>query len=191
MPEDKNILKRFKEGDPDTFDQIFEKYYRKVYAFSLRNLRNKEDAEGAVQDVFYNLWKDRANLKELKDIEAWIFTICLNIIRKHFRRLATERKHVSLFADQFVDSDDSTVAEVEYRDLLEKTGKIIENLPPRQKTIFLLSRKEAMSNLEISKKLNISVRTVDNQMSRANSFLRKALVDGSILSLLYFCLFID
>ena len=89
MPEDKNILKRFKEGDPDTFDQIFEKYYRKVYAFSLRNLRNKEDAEGAVQDVFYNLWKDRANLKELKDIEAWIFTICLNIIRKHFRRIAT------------------------------------------------------------------------------------------------------
>ena len=191
MLEEKNILKRFKEGDPDSFDQIFEKYYRKVYAFSLRSLRNKEDAEGAVQEVFYNLWKDRSKLEELKDIEAWIFTICLNIIRKHFRRLATERKHVSLFADQFVDSDDSTVAEVEYRDLLEKTGKIIEKLPPRQKTIFLLSRKEAMSNLEISEKLNISVRTIDNQLSKAKVLVRKALIDGSILSLLYFHLFID
>ena len=45
MQEEKKILKRFKNGDPDTFDQIFEKYYRKVYAFSLGSLRNKEDAE--------------------------------------------------------------------------------------------------------------------------------------------------
>jgi RNA polymerase sigma-70 factor (ECF subfamily) len=190
MPEAKKILKRFIEGDPGTFDQIFEKYYRKVYTFSLRNLRNKEDAEGAVQDVFYNLWKDRANLKDIEDIEAWIFTICLNIIRKHFRRLATERKHLSQFTNQFMDRDDSTVAELEYRDLLEKTGKIIEKLPPSQKNIFLLSRKEAMSNLEISEKLNISVRTVNNQLSRANSFVRKALIDGSILSLLYSTFFI-
>jgi RNA polymerase sigma-70 factor (family 1) len=191
MVEGNNILKRFKEGDPDAFDQIFEKYYRKVYTFFLRNLRNKEDSEGAVQDVFYNLWKDRAKLNEVKDVEAWIFTISLNIIRKHFRRLAMERKHLSQFTDQFGVSDYSTVAEIEYKDLLEKTGKIIENLPPSQKTIFLLSREEAMSNFEISRKLNISIRTVDNQLSRAKSFLRKALVDGSILTLLYFCLFID
>jgi RNA polymerase sigma-70 factor (ECF subfamily) len=191
MLEEKNILKRFQEGDPSAFDQIFEKYYRKVYAFSLRSLRNKEDAEGAVQDVFYNLWKDRSKLEELKDIEAWIFTISLNTIRKHFRRLATERKHLSAITERYLDSDDSTVVEVEYRDLLEKAEIIIEKLPPRQKTIFLLSRKEAMSNLEMSEKLNISVRTIDNQLSKAKAFVRKALIDGSILSLLYFHLFID
>ena len=191
MPEEKNILKRFKEGDPDAFDQIFEKYYRKVYAFSLNNFRNKEDAEEAVQDVFYNLWKDRAKLKELKDLEAWIFSLCLNIIRKHFRKLAIEKKHLKVFTESSQDSNYSTDNEVEYRNLLEKTETIIEKLPPRQKTIFQLSRKESMSNLEISTKLKISVRTVDNQLSRANSFVRKALIDGSILSLLYFCLFID
>ena len=191
MPEEKNILKRFKEGDPDAFDQIFEKYYRKVYAFSLSNFRNKEDAEEAVQDVFYNLWKDRDKLKELKDLEAWIFSLCLNIIRKHFRKLAIEKKHLKVFTESSQDSNYSTDTEVEYRNLLEKTEKIIEKLPPRQKTIFQLSRKESMSNLEISTKLKISVRTVDNQLSRANSFVRKALIDGSILSLLYFCLFID
>ncbi len=191
MPEEKNILKRFKEGDPDAFDKIFEKYYRKVYAFSLNNFRNKEDAEEAVQDVFYILWKDRAKLKELKDLEAWIFSLCLNIIRKHFRKLAIEKKHLKVFIENSQDGNYSTDTEVEYRNLLEKTEKIIEKLPPRQKTIFQLSKKESMSNLEISTKLKISVRTVDNQLSRANSFVRKALIDGSILSLLYFCLFID
>ena len=191
MPVDIDILKKLNEGDPAAFDLIFEKYYRRVYAFSLHNFRNKQDAEGAVQDVFYNLWKDRSKLKELKDIESWIFSICLNIIRKHFRKLAVAKKHLSSFTHEYLESDNSTITEVEYNDLLEKTEQIIEKLPHRQKTIFLLSRKEAMSNLEISEKLNISVRTIDNQMSKAKAFVRKALIDGSILSLLYFHLFID
>ena len=92
MPEreiEKIVLEKVIKGDPAAFDLIFERYYRKVYAFSLRNLRNKEDAEGVVQDVFYNLWKDREKLKRLNDLEAWIFSICLNIIRKHFRKLCT------------------------------------------------------------------------------------------------------
>lgn len=191
MQEEKNLLKRFNEGDPNAFDQIFEKYYRKVYTFSLRNFKNKEDAEEATQDVFYNLWKDRTKLKELNDLEAWIFSISLNIIRKHFRNLAVERKHLKIFIERSQDRNFSTDTDVEYRNLLEKTENIIERLPPRQKTIFLLSRKEAMTNIEISKKLNISVRTVDNQLSRAKSFVKQTLTDGSILTILYFCLFLD
>ncbi len=188
---DHNLIKELARGDPDAFEQIFEIYYRKVYAFSLRNFRNKEDAEEAVQDVFYNLWKERTKLKDLKDLEAWIFSVCLNIMRKHFRKLAIEKKYLTKFAESYLDSDSSTVTEVEYRDLLEKTDKIIENLPPRQRTIFLLSRKESMSNLEISKKLSISVRTVDNQLSRAKAFIKEALIDGKLLSLLFFYHFVN
>ncbi len=80
-----------------------EKYYRKVYAFSLSTFRNKEDAEEAVQDVFNNLWKDRAKLKKLNDLEAWIFSICFNIIRKHLRRLAIEKKHLKIFTERYLD----------------------------------------------------------------------------------------
>jgi RNA polymerase sigma-70 factor (family 1) len=194
MPEknnEHNLIKRVIKGDPDAFNQIFEKYYRKVYAFSFINFKSREDAEGAVQDVFYNLWKERSKLKEIKDLESWIFSICLNIIRKHFRKLRSEKEYLKNFSEQYIDSDYSTDLEVEYKDLLDKTENIIEKLPPRQKAIFLLSWKESMSNSEISKKLNISVRTVDNQLTRARAFIRKALVDGSLLSLLSYFLFID
>jgi len=194
MPERENdsiLIEKVVKGDPTAFDQIFEKYHRKVYLFSLRNFRNKEDAEGAVQDVFYNLWKDREQLKRLNDLEAWIFSICLNIIRKHFRRLAIEKKHLKEIVDNYLDSDNSTGTEVEYRDLLDKTENIINKLPPRQKTIFLLSRKKLMSNLEISEKLKISKRTVDNQLTKSKAFVRKALFDGSLLPVLFFYLFID
>lgn len=191
MLEDKKILISLKKGDPDAFDLIFEKYYRKVYTFSLINFKNKEDAEEAVQDVFYNLWKDREKLTELEDLEAWIFTTCINIIRKHYRKLAVEKKYLKTFMENYLDRDSSTFAEIEYRDLLEKTEKLIEKLPPRQKTIFRLSKKESLSNLEISKKLNISVRTVDNHLSRAKAFLREALCkENFLLSLLFFHLFV-
>ena len=191
MTEDKEILKRVLEGDPAAFDLIFIKYYRRVYLFSLHNFRNKEDAEGAVQEVFYNLWKGRSKLTGVNDLESWIFSICLNIIRKHFRKLALERKHLKKFAEQFLESDNSTNVEVEYSNQLEKTDEIIDHLPQRQKAIFILKRDNSMSNLEISQRLNISVRTVDNQLSKAKAFIRKALYDGSILSLLFTCLFID
>ncbi|HDS07794.1 MAG TPA: RNA polymerase sigma-70 factor [Bacteroides sp.] len=186
-----NIIQRLKKGDPDAFDQVFDKYYRKVYTFSLVTFKSKEDAEEAVQDVFYNLWNDRDKLTEIKDIEAWIFSICLNIIRKHFRKLAVEKKHLQKFREGYLDSDSSTVTDIEYRDLLEKTERLIEKLPPRQKTIFQLSRKESLSNQAISEKLGISVRTVDNQLSKAKAFLRDALSsEDFLLSTLFFFLFI-
>lgn len=175
MKEGRKIVKRFREGDPDAFNQIFDRYYKRVYTFSLMTFKNRQDAEEAVQEVFYNLWKGRSKLKELKDLESWIFSICINIIRKHFRNLATEKKHLQAYAEEYSDHDSTTLRDVEYNDLLERTDQLIERLPPRQKTIFLLSRKESMSNLEISRKLNISVRTVDNQISRAKAFLREAL----------------
>ena len=190
MQTDKEIFKRLKEGDPDAFELVFEKYHRKVYTFALRNFRNKEDAEEAVQDVFYNLWKDRRKLEDVKEPEAWIFSIVLNIIRKHFRKLATEKKYLNTVSGSLPENDSSTLAEVEYRDLLEKTERIIENLPPRQRDIFLLSRKESMSNPEIAEKLGISVRTVDNQLSRAKTFIREALDNGNLVFLLFFYLFI-
>lgn len=184
------LIQKLVKGDAHSFDVIFNKYNKKVYAFSLRNLKNKEDAEGVVQEVFVNLWKDRAKLKEIKNLDAWIFSICFNTIRKHFRQLTREKKHLQRFAEYSLEDDNSTVTEIEYNDLLEKAEQIIEKLPDRQKTIFLLSKKEGLSNNEISVKLNITKKTVENHLTNAKSFIKKALVDEGLLSLLFYWLFI-
>ena len=193
MPAENNDYKLIHDlikGDAHSFDEIFRKYNTKIYAFSLRNLKNKEDAEGVVQEVFVNLWKDRTRLKELENLEAWIFTICFNTIRKHFRKLMREREHLQKFAESHAWEDNSTITEIEYKDLLEKAEKIIEQLPDRQKNIFLLSKREGLSNAEISKRLNITKKTVENHLTKAKSFIKTALVDEGLLSLLFFWLFI-
>jgi RNA polymerase sigma-70 factor (ECF subfamily) len=181
-----NVVK----GDALSFDQIFSRYNNKVYAFSLRNLKNKEDAESVVQEVFVNLWTDREKLKEVKNLEAWIFMICFNTIRKHFRQLMREKKHLQKFAAYSFEDGNTTVTETEYNDLLEKAEKIIDRLPDRQKTIFLLSKKEGLSNDEISYRLNVTKKTVENYLTTAKSVIKKALVDEGLLSLLFYWLFI-
>lgn len=184
------LIQDLVKGDAHSFDKIFNKYNKKVYAFSLRNLKNKEDAEGIVQEVFVNLWKDRAKLTEIRNLDAWIFSVCFNTIRKHFRQLMREKKHLQRFAAYSLEDDNSTVTEIEYNDLLEKAEQIIEKLPDRQKTIFLLSKKEGLSNDEISVRMNITKKTVENHLSNAKSFIKKALVDEGLLTLLFYWLFI-
>ncbi len=193
MPEtnkEHNLIKNLIKGDAHSFDEIYELYNKRVYAFSFRNLKNKEDAEGVVQEVFLNLWKDRIKLKELKSLDAWIFTISFNVIRRHFRKLTRERKHLEKFKETTLTNDSSTITEVEYHDLLEKAEKIVEKLPPRQKTIYMLSKKEGLSNTEISKKLNITKKTVENYLTYAKAFIKKKLVNERLLTLLFFWLFI-
>ena len=185
-----NLIQNLVKGDALSFDQIFSKYNKKVYAFSLRNLKNKEDAESVVQVVFINLWTDRDKLKEIKNLDAWIFMICFNTIRKHFRQLIREKKHLQKFAAYSLEDDNTTVTETEYNDLLESAEKIIDQLPDRQKTIFFLSKKEGLSNDEISARLNITKKTVENYLTNAKSFIKKALVDEGLLSLLFYWLFI-
>jgi len=193
VPESNNehkLIKSLIKGDAYSFDEIFERYNKKVYAFSFYNLKNKQDAEGVVQEVFLNLWKDRAKLKEIQNLDTWIFTVSFNVIRKHFRKLAREKRHLMKFEETALHHDYSTITDVEFNDLLEKADKIIERLPLRQKTIYLLSKREGLSNTEISRKLNIKRKTVENYLTNAKAFLKKALVDERLLTILFFWLFI-
>lgn len=184
------LIRNLVRGDALSFDQIFSKYNKKVYSFSLRNVKSKEDAENVVQEVFINLWTHREKLKEIKNLDAWIFMICFNTIRKHFRQLMRENKHLQNLAAYSFEDDNTTVTEIEYNDLLEKAEKIIDRLPERQKTIFFLSKKEGLSNDEISRKLNITKKTVENYLTNAKSSIKKALVNEGLLSLLFYWLFI-
>lgn len=184
------LIQKLIGGDASAFDIIFEKYNKKVYSFSISNLKNKEDAEGVVQEVFYCLWNERAKLKVVKSLDAWIFTISFNLIRKHFRKLVRERKTLRNFSEITSSYDTSTDTEVEYSDMLEKVEKIIDRLPLRQKTIFILSQRDGLSNKEISSQLNITNKTVENYLTRAKATLKTAMVDGQLLSLLFFWLFI-
>jgi len=188
---DIKLIQNLIKGDALSFDDIFYRYNRRVYLFSVRYLRNKQDAEGVVQEVFYNLWKDRIKLKEVKNLDAWIFKVCFNIIRKRFRQMAEERQHLKIFREIADPTESEVDSELEYENLLDNAEKILEKLSERQRTIFLLSKKDGFSNSEIARKLGVTKKTVENHLTNAKTFIRKTLVDDRLISVLFFSLFIN
>lgn len=169
------------ERDDSSFVEVYHRFSKRVYAFSLKYLRNQEDAEGVVQEVFIKLWTIRYRLGEIENLEGWIFTVCFNIIRKHFKRMASEKKYIQSFTQKDFSADNSSMAEIEYNDLIKKAESIIDKLPDRQKEVYYLSKKEGLSNSDIAHKLKITKKTVENHLFKAKVFIRNTLIDEGIL----------
>ena len=189
-PDDKLIINKLKKGDVLSFDSIFKKYNKKVYYFAISYLKNKEEAEDVVQEVFMNLWKYRDQINEYYVFSKYLFKITYNATCKKFRKQASDKKQLEEVLKNIILEDNSTNLEIEYNNLLETANLLIEKLPSRQKEIFLLSTKEQLTNEQIAQQLNISKKTVDNYLTMAKTLLRKSISDGHILSILFFWLFL-
>lgn len=187
----RKIIRNLNRDDVFSFDEIYREYNKKIYSFSLSYVKNREDAEGVVQEVFLTLWRKRADINSQYDIGSYLFTITYNTIRKHFRKLSRERKHLEEYGKTVLTDDDSTNADIEYRNMVELAEAAIRHLPDRQRTIYHLSMRDGLTSKEIAEKLKISARTVENHLYRAKSSLNKALSDNRLMSLLFIWLFIQ
>jgi len=188
--DDKLIIKNLKEGDVLSFDNIFKKYNKKVYYFALSYLKNREEAEDVVQEVFMNLWRYRDQINEYYVFSKYLFKITYNLTCKKFRKQASDKKQLEEVMRNCILEDDSTNLDIEYNNLKETANSLIEKLPSRQKKIFLLSINEQLTTEQIAQQLNISKKTVENYLSKVKTSLKKSFSDGRILSLLFFWLFL-
>ena len=187
---DYKLVKSLKKGDLFAFDKLFSKYSKKLYYFAKGYLGSKEDAEGLVQDVFLLVWNKRKELKEHLSFNAFLYTVTYNAIRKYFRKKAREKKYLDKFLEDYDGTHNKMVADIEYNNLLELANKAIEKLPEKRKLIFQLSRHKGLSNMEIAKRLDISKKTVENQIHSALKFLREQFGKKPLFSILFYYLFI-
>jgi RNA polymerase sigma-70 factor (family 1) len=188
--DDKIIINRLKDGDVLSFDNIFNKYNKKVYYFALSYLKNKEEAEDVVQEAFMNLWKHRDQINEDYVFSKYLFKITFNATCKKFRKQASDKRQMEEVMQNIITEDNSTYLDIEYNNLIETTNQLIEKLPPRQKNIILLSINDQLTNEQIAKQLNISKKTVDNYLAKVKTSIRKSLSGGGQLSVLFFLLFL-
>ena len=187
---DYKLVKSLKKGDLFAFDQLFSKYSKKLYYFAKGYLGSKEDTEGLVQEVFLLVWDKRKELKEHLSFNAFLYTVTYNAIRKYFRKKARAKKYLDKFLEDYDGKHNKLVADIECNNLLELANKAIEKLPEKRKLIFQLSRHKDLTNMEIARKLNISKKTVENQIHTALKFLRERFGKESIFTLLFYYLFI-
>lgn len=166
------LVQRLAKNDVQAFNELYNLYSRRIFGFAYGFLRSKEEAEGVVQEVFVKIWETRNNLRSDLSFSWFLFTIARNLILNKLQHHQYEMRYQKDFLAETSGDDNNTEEQVFYRDMSDHINNLIMELPPKRKEIFLLSRFEGLSYQEISEKLNISVKTVEVQISLALKYIR-------------------
>ena len=173
------------------FERLFESYSQKLYRFSLSYLKSETEAEEIVQDVFLKLWENRQQLKSDTSFQSYLFTIAFNAIRKHFNRKSRDEQYAAQILESLASEHASIETSPGYERLVSKLEQLIGQMPERRKEIFIKRKKEGISVRDIALSMNISPKTVENQVTEAMNFLKKEFEKDRTTGLLFFYVFMD
>jgi len=181
---DHSLAESIKNSNQGVFELVFKYYYSGLVVYADQIIKNPEISEDIVQSVFLKLWETRENI-EIRSFRSYFIQCVKNRCIDHLRNQQVKQRFDNRIpeADYLVMEEDLWTKN-ELSDLIESA---IENLPPRCREIFWMSRYENLKIAEIAEKLKISKRTVETQISKALKILRVKLVD--YLSLLVLCFF--
>jgi len=181
------LVKSLCKGNLLAFNTLFGEYSDRLYLFAFGYLKSEAEAEELVQEVFTRIWEKRKELKAELSFKSFIFTIAFNIIKKHFRKEACLSEYFRTIVHE--DYDFQTTQKITYSSLFQYVTELVNQLPRKRKEIFMMSRFEGLSIKEISEELNISHKTVENQLTDALKFIRTYLKSESLSIILFFLLF--
>jgi RNA polymerase sigma-70 factor (ECF subfamily) len=187
---EQKLIALLQKGSMAAFEGLFEQYSQKLYRFSFSYLKSESEAEDVVQEVFLKIWENRSSLKTETSFQSYLFTIAFNSIRKSFNKKARQNQfHADLLDFLSVDNL-SLETHPDYEALLSKLELLIDQMPERRKEIFLKRKKEGMSVRNIAETMNISPKTVENQITEAMNYLKKEFGKDQISGLLFFYIFL-
>ena len=157
----------------------------------LKYIKQETDAEEIVQEVFIKVWEARDKIDAYSSFESFLFTIAYNATMGLFRKRVSEKKYIEHIKSlQQVENAPNIIDEIHFNELNKKVQTLLNELTPRQKEIFQLSREEGLTHEEIAKKLNISVNTVKKHMVNTLAFLKSHIDTSLIINLLYIYIFL-
>lgn len=169
------------------FESVFRQYYQSLCSYAYSFVKDMESSEDVVQEVFVRVWEKQKLQIGADKIKFYLFTAvrnnCLTLLQKSKKNIIQELK------DE--DAVDTIILEnkKEGREPAEIISQALQQLPPKCREVFLLSRVSGFTYRQIAESLDISVKTVENQMGKAISILKKFAKENSIYPEIVFCLF--
>ncbi len=175
--QDKQLIERVRNGEEQAFEVLFKRYYKNLCVFALRYIPEEDVVEDLVQEMFFKLWDKRSNLFITTSLESYLYrsvhNLAINFLNHEKIKRGYKDKVIQGFKNKLYNDD---IAYWEFG-LEEVVKKNIEKLPERRRKIFKMSRFEELKNHEIAEKLDVSIKTVEAQMTQAIRFLRDKLKD--------------
>ena len=174
---DEQLTALLKKGDQQAFAEIYNRYAERLAGFAASKLYNLDDARDILHDMFVKLWEGREQLNITSTLQSYLFAIMRHRIIDKIRKNITREDYAAMAQSLSTVYDAGIEKQVEANELKQTIDKSLDQLSPRIKEIYKLSREEGLNNHEIAERLNLSEQTVKNQLSAALKHLRGSLSD--------------
>lgn len=155
-----------------SFERIFKEHHAHCLAFAIHYTGDPYEAEEVVQLVFSQIWEKRAGIAISGSERSYLFTAIRNTAISQWRKQNVRTAKEDAFGKM---QDGEVHMSLQARELEGKLERALEKLPERCREVFLLSRKQHLKYAEIAAVMNISIKTVENQMGKALKILHHEL----------------
>ena len=167
---DERLIEAIRRNDYVSYNKLFERYYGRLCQYVYSLLMDKSDTEDIVQELFLNIWKNRERIEIKENVGGYLYKMAKHLALNHLRS-KVYFNNLSETQDQLSYEDDRVESE-EFRIALYSS---IDHLPDRCKEVLLLHRIKGLKQKEISEKLDVSIKTIKNQIWISLQKLRRCL----------------
>ncbi len=185
------LINRFIDGDKTAINDLYAEYSPRLYRFAMAYLKSESEVLDIVQEVFVNVWVNRNKLKKDSNLDAYLFTVAKNTIVSVFRKKLSEKDYLEYLKNKSISNTIDTESQFNYNQLSDKLNDLVEQLPPQRKKIYQLSKEQGLANKTIAAELGISIKTVEDHLSKASKFIKQNLTEYGFIALLFIDLFIN
>jgi RNA polymerase sigma-70 factor (family 1) len=169
---DATLLELLAANDEAAFRAIYDRYSASLYSTACQRLPVAHKAEDIIQEVFLNLYRHRDSVEKIKDLRTWLFACLRNKILNEIRDMRLHEKHEKKLAS-IASTDTAAVSSTYDLCRLEKLfQEALLQLTDRCRQVFLLSRVQHLPNREIAEKLDVSVKAVEKNMTKALKIIK-------------------
>ena len=170
---DQQLIQELKAGSRHAFKKVFDAHYRSLVITAYQILKDEQVSKDAVQEVFVELWKKRARLHNgivlLPYLKRSVMNRAINVLKSRKHHISSGSAPLEYLKDNNRQPDESLQDE-EFKSVVLRA---IDQLPDRCRAIFMLCRMEGLSHKEIAQRLDISTKTIENQITKALKLIRK------------------
>lgn len=174
---DVELLTLLREGRHAAFEEIYNRYWKKLYTLAANKLEDFSEAEDIVQQLFVSIWERREELEVVSTLSSYL---AVAVKYRVYKALARISKTMHYGDDQANEAaldvlDDSTQQWLEFNEVKQRLSMLVDSLPEKCRLVYQLSREQGLSQKQVAEELDISEKTVKNHMNRAYKTLKTGL----------------
>jgi RNA polymerase sigma-70 factor (ECF subfamily) len=168
------LLRQVAQGSEAAFRRLFDSYQRRLYTYAYKLTGSREITEDIVQDIFLKIWQKRSTLTTIINFSAYVHRMAHNEVYQGLRKVARETLVTHVLSTRKIAHEDAG-GQLVSKEIHEHIQRLVDQLTPKQREVYILSREEGLKQQEIADRLGIHINTVKTHMVDALKFLRSEL----------------